>query len=194
MKRRALILTIVVVFLAIGTMFFFKQLQSVNAAEIKQRHITVAEKIEMLNTILVNKAALAKTSTIKITPKVYPMPPDPKLQPQSIPPYDWQIGALLNGPSKVNSLWIVGDKQDKYFGWNTAYAYSGSLKSNPDQGFIATTILDDNTNSNWSGVWNTPSTWGSVTITNVTGNIASFTTGQGIAGTFNLDTHEWKTQ
>lgn len=123
-----------------------------------------------------------------------PMGADPRQKIERVPEQYWQIGWLFNGPYNVSELWIVGEKP--YFeqnAWNPAYAYSGSLKDNPQQGFIGTFVMNGASDHRWSGIWKTPQPWGSVKITNVTTDLASFVTDLGVNGTFNLDTHEWKT-
>lgn len=129
-------------------------------------------------------------------PVLLPMGEDPKQKIERIPPeMGWGIGWLVNGPLKVSELWITGDKPNyEHRSWNTSYAYSGSLKENPQQGIIGTFVMNGASDPSWSGNWKTPQLWGSVKITNITGEIVEFDTESGIKGTFNLTTHEWKTK
>ncbi|AFM42920.1 hypothetical protein Desaci_4055 [Desulfosporosinus acidiphilus SJ4] len=128
-------------------------------------------------------------------PEILPMGSDPKQKAERIPPdIGWGIGWLYNGPYNVSELWIVGDKpNNEQRSWNPSYAYSGSFKDNPKQGFIGTFVMNGASDHSWSGNWKTPQLWGSVRITNVTGSVISFNSDSGVTGTFDLETHEWKT-
>jgi len=122
-----------------------------------------------------------------------PMAADPKQKVERIPAdVGWGFGFLSHGPYKVSELWIVGDKPNyNQYSWNPYYAYSGSLEDNPNQGIIGTFVMNGASDTSTTGVWSTPELWGSVSITNITGNIIDFTTDSGVKGTFNLETHEW---
>jgi hypothetical protein len=146
------------------------------------------------NALFLQKANKYLATRPKPIPVTLTVDPDPKVTVESIPrEYGW-FGFLYHGPEKVTELWIVGDKlNSNHLAWNTLYAYSGSLKSNPQQGLIGTYINNDASNDSWAGDWNTPQLWGAVTITNVTGDIVSFSTVSGVNGTFNLTTHAWTT-
>jgi hypothetical protein len=129
-------------------------------------------------------------------PIIVTMGPDPQIKAERIPPeIGWGLGWLLTGPYNVSELWIVGDKPyNKMKMWNPYYAYSGNLKANPQQGFIGTFVLNGASDESLTDTWNTPQLWGSVTITYVTCDLVSFfCADSGVNGTFNLTTHEWKT-
>lgn len=156
-----------------------------------------AKKMQVLDQIKAKTIERGKeySKTHPIISQKLPVPPDPKLEPKRIPPDEgWQIEWLYNGPYRVSELWLVGDKLNcENNDWNNAFAYSGSLNANLQQGFIGTFVRGGTSDQSWTGTWNTPQLWGSVKITNVTGNIVSFVTDSGVKGTFNLDTHKWKT-
>lgn len=157
-----------------------------------------AQKLQTLsqeNTKLMQQANQYHAAHPASSPETIPMAPDPKQKVERIPQdAGWGIGWLYNGPYNVSELWIVGDKPNyEQHSWNSSYAYSGSLKDNPQQGFIGTFVMNGASDNSWSGNWNTPKLWGSVKITDVSGDIVSFVTDSGATGTFNLDTHEWKT-
>ena len=123
----------------------------------------------------------------------YPMESNPNDQPELIPFSGWEgISILFDGPGNVSTLWLVGDLPDYQVNvWEPAYVYSGCLKDNTAQGFIAALIEDNSSNESWTGTWNTPGLWGSVTITSANINTVSFTTTSGVSGTFSLNTHVW---
>ncbi len=121
-------------------------------------------------------------------PAVPALPPDPGLKAGRVSPPAW----LSRQPYTIATVWRVGDQPDLWrHVWDPAYAFSGSPKNNPPQGFIGTFAGNG---ASGRGVWKTPGLWGSVSITNVRGDIVSFTASSGLKGTFNLDTHAWKRQ
>lgn len=178
----------------IGLKYFSK---SVDA---KSKHsVFMQNKIDKLNQIKTQALERAQQAYAanpnKKTAELQPMGSDPKTKVERIPSdIGWGIGWLTNGPYNTSELWIVGNKPNyKQKTWNTSYAYSGRFKDNPKQGFIGTFVMNGASDNSWSGNWKTPQLWGSVKITNVSGNIVSFSTDTGVKGTFNLNTHEWKT-
>jgi len=121
-----------------------------------------------------------------------PMPPDPHDKPRPLSP-PWPSGWPANGPYNLLSLWVAGDRPDyPRHVWDTAYAFSGNVKTDPRQGFIGTSVPGGPAPDDWSGIWKTPGPWGAVKITGISGNVVDFTTHLGITGVFNLDNHAWK--
>jgi len=152
-------------------------------------------KINQLNSQALAKAQEANSANPNNVSNavILPMQSDPGEKIHRLPPdLGWGISWLSTGPYKVSELWVVGDKPDyDTKSWNSAYAFSGNFKDNTNQGVIGTFVLNGASDKNWSGEWKTPGLWGSVTITNVVGDIISFNTENGVTGTFNFDTHVW---
>ena len=201
-RRNVFIILGLMIFTAIATLSFINYKSASAAKGISQADFVknkearaIQEKIEA------QKLGDEYRATHPIVAQApLPKTPDPKTQPQRIPMEHAQLGYSFTAFNNILALWRVGDKpsSDQVI-WDPSFAYSGSLKANTKQGFIATYIMDGEVdqvadNATWAGYWSTPQLWGAVTITNVVGDIVSFSTESGVNGTFNLITHAWKTK